>query len=214
MNSLQTIAIWALPVLFAVTVHEVAHGWMAKKLGDPTAQRLGRLTLDPLRHIDPIGTLLVPGLLILLRTGFIFGWAKPVPITWSNLRRPRRDMALVALAGPGANLIMALMWALLGRLALGLPSLWVARPLYDMSNAGVTINIVLMVLNLLPLPPLDGSRVLSGILPSRWAWRYNQIEPYGILILLLLMGTGILGRILWPPVGLLQDMVVSLSRMG
>lgn len=214
LNSLQSFTIWALPVLFAITFHEVAHGWVAKQLGDPTAQRLGRLSLNPIRHIDPVGTVLIPGLLILMGTGFIFGWAKPVPITWSNLRRPKRDMALVALAGPGANLLMALIWAAIGRLAAYLPSMWAARPLFYMSIAGITINIVLMVLNLLPLPPLDGSRVLSGLLPERLAWRYNQIEPYGLWILLLLMITGALGWILGPPVAILRDLVFSFSRMG
>ncbi len=213
LNSLQSFAVWALPVLFAITLHEVAHGWVAKRLGDPTAQRLGRLTVNPLKHIDPVGTVLIPGLLILMGTGFIFGWAKPVPITWSNLRRPQRDMALVALAGPGANLLMALAWAAIGRAALYLPSLWAARPLFYMSIAGITINIVLMVLNLLPLPPLDGSRVLSGLLPGRLAWRYNLIEPYGLWILLLLVGTGALGWIIGPPVTDLRNLIFSVSRM-
>lgn len=213
LSSLQTFAIWAIPVLLAITLHEVAHGWMAKRLGDPTAERLGRLSLDPLRHIDPIGTILVPGLMLLLGTGFIFGWAKPVPITWSNLRRPRRDMVLVALAGPGANLLMALSWAVIGRVALDLPSLWVSRPLVYMGIAGVSINIVLMVLNLLPLPPLDGSRVVSGLLPGPLAWRYNRIEPYGLWILLALVGTGLLADILGPPVLILRQLVFSLSRI-
>jgi len=214
LNSLQSFTIWALPVLFAITLHEVAHGWVAKQLGDPTAQRLGRLSLNPIKHIDPIGTVLIPGLLILMGTGVIFGWAKPVPITWSNLRKPRRDMALVALAGPGANLLMALLWAAIGRLAQYLPSMWAARPLFYMSIAGITINVVLMVLNLLPLPPLDGSRVLSGVLPGRVALRYNQIEPYGLWILLLLVGTGALSWILGPPVTILRNFIFSFSRMG
>lgn len=211
---MQSFAIWILPVLFAVTLHEVAHGWMAKRLGDPTAQRLGRLSLNPIKHIDPIGTVLVPGLLLLMGTGFIFGWAKPVPITWGNLRQPRRDMALVALAGPGANLLMALMWAAIGRFAPYLPSMWAARPLFYMSIAGITVNIVLMVLNLLPLPPLDGSRIFSALLPGRLAWRYNQLEPYGLWILLLLVGTGALGWILGPPVMILRNLVFSFSRIG
>ncbi|MDA8361374.1 MAG: site-2 protease family protein [Gammaproteobacteria bacterium] len=219
LNPLQAFSVWALPILFAITVHEVAHGWMAKRLGDPTAERLGRLSLNPLRHIDPIGTILIPGMLLLLGTGVIFGWAKPVPITWSNLRRPRRDMVLVAIAGPGANLIMAVLWAAVMRFALVLPaiwppSLWAARPLMAMGSAGILINLVLMVLNLLPLPPLDGSRVLTGLLPGPWAWRYNQIEPYGLWILLALVATGILGRILEPPVVAIQNLIFSLSRMS
>ncbi len=214
LNSLQTFSIWALPILFAVTLHEVAHGWMAKRLGDPTAERLGRLSLNPIKHIDPLGTILIPGLLILLNAGFIFGWAKPVPITWSNLRNPRRDMALVALAGPGANLLMAIAWALVSRLANYLPSMWAARPLFYMGIAGITINIVLMVLNLLPLPPLDGSRVVAGLLPGRLAWQYSRIEPYGLWILLLLVVTGVLGWILGPPVVVLRNLVFALSRVG
>ncbi|HUW99223.1 MAG TPA: site-2 protease family protein [Acidiferrobacter sp.] len=214
LTPLQSFTIWALPVLFAITLHEVAHGWMAKRLGDPTAQRLGRLSLNPIRHIDPIGTIVIPGILLLMGTGFIFGWAKPVPITWSNLRNPRRDMALVALAGPGANLLMAFGWAAIGRVAQYLPSMWAARPLFYMSIAGITINIVLMVLNLLPLPPLDGSRVLSGVLPGRAALHYNRIEPYGLWILLLLVGTGALGWILGPPVTMLRSFIFSVSRMG
>ena len=214
LTSLQEFSIWALPVLFAVTLHEVAHGWVAKRLGDPTAQRLGRLSLNPIKHIDPIGTGLIPGLMILMGTGFIFGWAKPVPITWSNLRNPRRDMALVALAGPGANLLMAMLWALVRWLAAYLPWGWVATPLALMGAAGIGINVVLMVLNLLPLPPLDGSRVVTGFLPDRLAWRYSRIEPYGLWILLLLVGTGALGWILGPPVSLLQKIMFSLSKAG
>ena len=214
LTSMQEFSIWALPVLFAVTLHEVAHGWMAKRLGDPTAQRLGRLSLNPIKHIDPLGTILIPGLMILMGTGFIFGWAKPVPITWSNLRKPRRDMALVALAGPGANLVMATLWALVRWLAAYLPWGWMAMPLALMGAAGIGINIVLMVLNLLPLPPLDGSRVVAGFLPSRLAWRYSRIEPYGLWILLLLVGTGVLGWILTPPVSILQKIMFSLSKAG
>ncbi len=216
LTSLQEFSIWALPVLFAVTLHEVAHGWMAKRLGDPTAQRLGRLSLNPIKHIDPIGTVLIPGLLILMGTGFIFGWAKPVPITWSNLRKPRRDMALVALAGPGANLFMAILWALVRWLAAYLPAAWgwAATPLALMGAAGIGINIVLMVLNLLPLPPLDGSRIVTGLLPNRLAWSYSRIEPYGLWILLLLVGTGALGWILAPPVSILQKIMFSLSKAG
>ncbi|WP_298139895.1 site-2 protease family protein [Acidiferrobacter sp.] len=214
LNPLQTFSIWALPVLFAITLHEVAHGWVAKQLGDPTAQRLGRLSLNPIKHIDPVGTILIPGILILLQTGFIFGWAKPVPITWSNLRNPRRDMALVALAGPGANLLMAILWALIARSAPYWPSTWLARPLFYMGMAGITINIVLMVLNLLPLPPLDGSRVVAGLLPGRLAWGYSRIEPYGLWILLILVATGGLEWILGPPVMILQRLVFTLSRTG
>jgi Zn-dependent protease len=211
LNSLQRFSIWVLPVLFAITVHEVAHGWVAKKLGDPTAQRLGRLTLNPIKHIDPVGTVLVPGLLLLLG-GFVFGWAKPVPVTWENLRHPKRDMAIVAAAGPGANLIMAMLWAIVARLSLLLPETahWASVPLLYMGFAGIGINVVLMVLNLLPLPPLDGGRVAAGLLPGPWAYQLSRIEPYGFMILLVLLASGVLGRILAPPVMLVQQLVLGL----
>src|SRR5210317_2286465 len=178
LTTVQRIAVWALPILFAITVHEVAHGWVARRLGDPTAYMMGRLTLNPIRHIDPIGTVLVP-LALTLMGGFIFGWAKPFPVTWENLRNPKRDMVLVAAAGPLANLAMALLWALAMKVGvlLGDEARWVALPLIYMGFAGITINLVLMVLNLLPLPPLDGGRVVAGLLPDRLAWRYGRLEP-------------------------------------
>ncbi len=211
LSQLQRISVWIVPVIFAITVHEVAHGWVAKRLGDPTAQRLGRLTLNPIKHIDPIGTILVPGLLLLLG-GFVFGWAKPVPVTWENLKHPKRDMALVAAAGPGANFIMAILWGMVAKM--GMVSFtalqWAAQPLIYMGLAGVAINIALMVLNLLPLPPLDGGRVLAGLLPGPWAWQLNRIEPYGFFILLALMVSGLLGRIIGPPLIMAQNLVFSL----
>jgi len=208
LNLIQQVAVWALPVLFAITVHEVAHGWVAKQLGDPTAMMLGRLTLNPLKHIDPIGTVLVP-LVLILAGGVIFGWAKPVPIAAENLHHPKRDMALVAAAGPMANLIMACIWALIMKLALLLPNGLVnlALPLTYMGGAGITINVILMVLNLLPVPPLDGSRVVAGFLPDPLAWKFGRIEQYGLIILLLLMVSGILGKIMWPPVAMVQNMI-------
>ncbi len=208
LNLIQQVAVWALPVLFAITVHEVAHGWVAKQLGDPTAMMLGRLTLNPLKHIDPIGTVLVP-LVLILAGGVIFGWAKPVPIAADNLHHPKRDMALVAAAGPLANLIMACIWALIMKLALLLPNSLVnlALPLTYMGGAGITINVILMVLNLLPVPPLDGSRVVAGFLPDPLAWKFGRIEQYGLIILLLLMVSGILGKIMWPPVAMVQNMI-------
>ena len=215
LTTVQTVAIWALPVLFAITVHEVAHGWVARRLGDPTAYMMGRLTLNPLKHIDPVGTVAVPLMLIVLGsvTGnpFVFGWAKPVPVTWENLRHPKRDMALVAAAGPGANLVMALLWALLMKLGilLGEGAAWVALPLLYMGFAGITINLVLMVLNLLPLPPLDGGRVVAGLLPGRLSYQFSRIEPYGLVILLGLLFMGWLGYLLWPPVSLLQGLIFS-----
>jgi Zn-dependent protease len=205
------LAVWVVPVLFAITVHEVAHGWVARRLGDPTAYMMGRLTLNPIRHIDPIGTVLVP-LALTLMGGFIFGWAKPVPVTWENLRHPKRDMVLVAAAGPLANLGMALLWALAMKVGvvLGEEATWVALPLLYMGFAGITINLVLMVLNLLPLPPLDGGRVVTGLLPGRLAWRYARIEPYGLMILVALLVMGWLGYLIWPPVSVLQGLLFNL----
>jgi len=204
MSLVQTIAVWALPVIFAITLHEVAHGWVARALGDSTAYKLGRLSLNPLRHVDPVGTVLVPGVLLAMGGGFLFGWAKPVPVDWRNFRKPRTDMALVAVAGPLSNLAMALAWGLLFKLASdhgAQEGTWYG--LMQMGRAGILINISLMVLNLLPLPPLDGSRVLMGLLPPRAAFNYAKIERYGMMILILLIlpigGSSILSRIMyWP----------------
>lgn len=211
---MQKVAVWALPILFAITVHEVAHGWVAKRLGDPTAMMLGRLTLNPVKHVDPIGTFLVPFALMLMHLP-IFGWAKPVPVTWENLRHPKRDMALVALAGPGANLMMALLWAMVMRAGFemgGGELAWLGRPLTYMGIAGIEINVVLMVLNLLPLPPLDGGRVLAGVLPGPWSWQLNRIEPYGFFILLGLLWTGLLSYVLNPPISGLIKLIFSLFK--
>jgi Zn-dependent protease len=207
----QKIVAWVLPVLFAITVHEVAHGWIAARLGDKTALMLGRLTLNPVKHVDPVGTILVPGLLMLMQTGFLFGWAKPVPVTWQNLKHPKRDMALVAAAGPVANLLMALVWALVIRLgtALGDPG----QALVFMGTAGIFINTILMVLNLLPLPPLDGGRVMTGLLPGPLAWKFSRIEPYGFMILLALLVTGLLGKIMWPAISLVMGALGLLSGL-
>jgi Zn-dependent protease len=208
LTMVQKIAVWAIPVLFAITLHEVAHGWVARKLGDPTAEMLGRLTLNPLKHIDPIGTVLIP-LLLLVLGGFIFGWAKPVPVTAQNLRNPRRDMAIVAAAGPLSNLLMAIFWVLILKLALvyGASMPQIATPLSYMGIAGVTINLVLMVLNLVPLPPLDGGRVVNGLLPPRLSWQYSRIEPYGFFIILALLATGALSYIISPPFMLLRSLL-------
>jgi len=214
LTSLQKIVVWALPVLFAITVHEVAHGWVAKQLGDRTAMMLGRLTLNPIKHIDPIGTILVPGIMILFG-GVVFGWAKPVPVTWQNLRNPKRDMALVALAGPLSNLIMAVLWVMVMKISLLLPGslAMVVRPLLYMGGAGITINLILMVLNLVPIPPLDGSRILSSFLPDKLAWRYNQLEQYGLLILLILLATGLLQHIIGPPLSLMQGLIFKIAGL-
>jgi Zn-dependent protease len=203
----QQLAIWALPVVFAITLHEVAHGFVARALGDPTADQAGRLTLNPIRHIDPVGTLLVPGILLALG-GFLFGWAKPVPVNPSRLRDGRRSMALVAIAGPAANFVMAIGWGILLKVAIGVGAdagIWLG--LRYMAMAGITINLILMVLNLLPLPPLDGSRVLAGFLPEQGARQLDRIEPYGLVILLVLLFTGILGAIMWPLYGAAQSLL-------
>lgn len=199
---IQKIIVWALPVIFAITAHEVAHGWVALKLGDRTAQMMGRLTLNPLKHIDPIGTILVPGVLLVMG-GFIFGWAKPVPVTFQNLRHPKSDMVWVALAGPMANLIMAVIWALIAKLGLTLlqSGVELGAPMVYMGVAGVLINTMLMMLNLLPLPPLDGGRILVGLLPGPLSWRVSQIEPYGFFILVGLLYFGIISMVLWPLMG-------------
>ena len=209
----QKIAIWALPVLLAITFHEVAHGWTARALGDHTAERMGRLSLNPLKHVDPIGTVLVPGILLLLG-GFLFGWAKPVPVVMGNLRNPRRDMAIVAVAGPLSNFAMAIAWGLLLKLALphmGGSGMWLG--VNYMARAGIFINIVLMVLNLIPIPPLDGSRIVPGLLPANAARQYNRIEPYGLIILLLLMATGMLASIMSGPMMLSESVVLHLLHL-
>ncbi len=215
LNAIQYASVAALPLLFAITVHEVAHGWVARRLGDPTAMMLGRLTLNPVKHIDPIGTLLVPGLL-LLAGGPVFGWARPVPVTWQNLRKPKRDMTLVALAGPMANLGMAILWALVARAGLLLSQAqlsWFGVPMLLMGEVGITLNLILMALNLLPLPPLDGGRVLVGLLPGPLAWKFGRIEPYGFFILLALLATGLLNAILWPPVRLFERALFGLAGL-
>jgi hypothetical protein len=193
---IQKIAIYALPVIFAITVHEAAHGFAARFFGDMTADRAGRITLNPIKHIDPIGTILVPALTLLVG-GILFGWAKPVPVDFTRLRNPKRDMLWVAAAGPASNFMMALFWALMIKLSVTLPNVY-SEPMALMGQAGVLINVVLMVLNLLPLPPLDGGRIAVSLLPNHMAYKYAQVESYGLIILIVLLATGILGRIMDP----------------
>lgn len=208
MSLVQKLAVWALPVLFAITLHEVAHGWVARAFGDHTAEEQGRLSLNPLRHIDPIGTIIVPALLLFLG-GFLFGWAKPVPVDPRRMHHPRRDMAIVAAAGPAANLAMAVGWAVVARLGFALLEhwAWAAVPMILMGQAGIAINLILMVLNLLPLPPLDGSRVLAWLLPPRAAAWLDRIEPYGILILLGLLYLGLWQKLIGPLTTLLAALL-------
>ncbi len=205
LTKIQQLVVLILPVLFAITVHEAAHGWVAKQLGDQTADALGRVTLNPLKHIDLIGTVVLP-LAMFLFSGFLFGWAKPVPVDMRNLRNPRRDMALVALAGPGANLLMALFWAGIIRLGLFLGDdfSWVALPMVYMGSAGILINAYLMILNLLPILPLDGGRVLASLLPVRAAMQYARLEPWGLMIVVALLVSGMLSAVVEPGVGLVH----------
>jgi len=199
---IQTISLYALPVIFAITLHEAAHGYVARMFGDMTATQAGRVTLNPIVHIDLVGTLLVPlGILLLSKVmggpPLLFGWAKPVPVNFGRLRRPKQDMLWVALAGPGSNLFMAILWAMSLRLMFeagtGVDNFW-----FQMAVVGIQINLVLMALNLFPLPPLDGGRVVYSLLPDRLAWQYGRIEPYGMMILILLLVTGSLWVLLQP----------------
>lgn len=202
---IQTIAVYAIPVIFAITLHEAAHGYVARLFGDNTAYVMGRVTLNPVKHIDPVGTILVPTLILLSSkllggAGLLFGWAKPVPVDFGALRRPKRDMLWVALAGPGANLFMAILWVLSLRMMVGTG---VQESFFiEMAMAGVRVNLVLMALNLLPLPPLDGGRVVFSLLPNRLAYQYSRLEPYGLIILLVLLATGVLGTLISPMLAL------------
>jgi len=211
----QQIAVWALPVIFAITLHEVAHGWIASKLGDQTAKMLGRLTLNPIKHIDPIGTIVVP-IALLVMGGFIFGWAKAVPVTPRNFKNPARDMAWVAIAGPASNLLMAIFWAMILKLGIVLQasSMMMSQGSTDFliysGLAGISINLILLVLNLIPIPPLDGSRVLSAFLPSKLAWQYNRLSPYGFFILIGLMLMGLLSPLMSGPYNAFRSAILGL----
>jgi Zn-dependent protease len=215
LNLIQTIAVYALPVIFAITLHEAAHGYVAKHFGDLTAYAEGRVSLNPLRHIDPFGTVALPLILLALSKlfgggGILFGWAKPVPVNFSNLRHPKRDMLWVAAAGPASNLLMALLWALMVKIGLSVPGSYFALPLALMGAAGVFVNVIFMVLNLLPLPPLDGGRILVSLLPHRLAHMVSRIEPYGFVILIVLLFTGALGVVMWPMIGFTMSAIAGL----
>ena len=207
---IQTIVVYALPVIFAITLHEAAHGYVARLLGDNTAYMMGRVSFNPMRHIDPLGTIAIPLLLYFVTNGaFIFGYAKPVPVSFGNLRNPRWGMFWVALAGPLCNFIQALLWGVLERV---LPALGVSEPFFTrMASAGIVVNLVLCVLNLFPLPPLDGGRVLTALLPVRQAISFARLERYGFFIVMALLMTGLLTKFwLLPLLSIGYDAVTTL----
>lgn len=206
---IRDVAIGAIPILFAITLHEAAHGYVARHFGDLTAAKAGRITLNPLHHIDPVGTVLLPLLMFWATSGaFVFGWAKPVPVNFAALRRPKQDMLWVAIAGPASNLVMALGWALIYKLGLIFPENYFSGPLLGMAQIGMQINVILMVLNLLPLPPLDGGRVAVSLLPHRQAFLLAKLEPYGMFILIFLAVTQVLSLILLPLVNMVFKLIV------
>ena len=196
------LSLYAIPAVLAITLHEAAHGYAAKRLGDLTAYQQGRITLNPIKHIDVVGTLIVPAVLLLASGGkMAFGWAKPVPVNFAALRNPKKDMFWVAAAGPGANLIMAIGWALIFKLTLIMPEHYFSSPLLEMAKVGILINLVLMVLNLMPVPPLDGGRIAISVLPHALAYNLAKLEPYGLLVIMLLMASGVLSSIMYPILG-------------
>lgn len=205
----QTVALYALPVLFAITVHEAAHGYAARHFGDNTAHMMGRITLNPLKHIDPLGTIAMPLMLYFATSGsFLFGYAKPVPVNFGRLRNPKKDMVWVALAGPGANLAQAILWtlALYGLIALGVNE----RFFTGMCEAGVLVNLVMFAFNLFPLPPLDGGRILVGLLPQPLAWQVSRIEPWGFFIVMALVITGVVSSLWMRPLIALTSNLIQL----
>lgn len=209
LSPIQYFTISIIPVLLAITVHEAAHGYAAKHFGDKTAYYLGRITLNPIKHIDPLGTVVIPGMLLLLGAPFLFGWAKPVPVNFSNLNNPKKDMMWVALAGPASNLVMAIIWAII----LGLfKSSGTSYALFviGMAQVGIMINLVLMLLNLLPIPPLDGGRMAVSLLPSPWSYKLASIERYGMFILIFLIVSGLLSAILLPLLRFFQGTLIGI----
>jgi Zn-dependent protease len=212
---IETVALYAIPMLFAITLHEAAHGYVAKYFGDYTAYQAGRISLNPLDHVDPIGTILIPVALVIVTAGqFVFGWAKPVPVNFGNLRDPKRDMLWVAAAGPGANLLMALIWAAVLKLMFLLPGNYLSYPVQEMAKGGVLINLGLMVLNLIPIPPLDGGRIAVSLLPNRVAYRFAMIEPYGLIIIVVLLATRALSAVIWPLVAACRSLIYALFGLS
>ena len=208
---IQKLAINALPVIFAITLHEAAHGYVARHFGDETAWQQGRVSVNPLRHIDPVGTILVPALILLAsNASLLFGWAKPVAVNFGNLRRPKQDMLWVAAAGPAANLVMALAWAFLLKLVFSMPAHEYSAAMAEMGRAGLIVNASLMLLNLLPLLPLDGGRIMVSVLPHAAAWKFAQLERFGLPILLVLLFTGVLESVLRPLMGVFLLLVKTL----
>ncbi|MCH9849097.1 MAG: site-2 protease family protein [Betaproteobacteria bacterium] len=205
---IQKITVSAIPIIFAITVHEASHGYAAKHFGDLTAEKMGRITLNPIKHIDPIGTILLPALTLMLG-GILFGWAKPVPVNFANLNNPKKDMLWVAAAGPASNFIMAIFWVLVLKYSASAPEV-ASFFLLEMSKVGIMINLVLMVLNLLPLPPLDGGRIAVSLLPMDLAMKFSQIERYGFIILIALLFTGILGEIISPMIDFFARLILSI----
>ena len=213
-NLVQTIAIYALPVIFAITMHEAAHGYVARYFGDDTAERQGRISLNPLRHVDLVGTIILPLVIVITSklfggAGILFGWAKPIPVNYSALRKPKQHMAWVAAAGPLANLAMALGWALLLKASLVLPESSYSEPMVRMAEAGVRVNLIFMFLNLLPILPLDGGRILASLLPNRLSWQYAKLEPFGLPVLLVLAVTNLLDAVLSPLLVVSESLIHS-----
>jgi Zn-dependent protease len=214
-NTVRLIALYAIPGIFAITLHEAAHGYAARHFGDLTAYEAGRITLNPIRHIELMGTIVIPILILIASQGrYAFGWAKPVPVNFGRLRNPKRDMLWVAAAGPGANLLMAILWACVIKAMQGVPPNYFTEPILLMARGGIIVNAVLMVLNLLPLPPLDGGRIAVSLLPTKMAYRFARVEPFGLIILVVLMLLGVLGKVMWPFIAGFIGLLAAMFNIG